>query len=83
MGLIVFLIFGGLIGWVASIIVRKNSQLGIPGNIVVGIVGMFLGNLLLPNDGDKYDVGSFVAGVIGAVILLVLVNLFTSSSKKV
>ncbi len=71
------LVFGGLAGWVASIIVGKNSQLGIVANVVVGIIGAFIGGLLLPNDGDRFDLGSFIAAVIGAVILLVVVNLVT------
>jgi len=76
-----WLVFGGLAGWLASIIVGKNSQLGIVGNIVVGIIGAFIGGLLLPNDGDRFDLGSFVAAVIGAVILLVVVNLVTRGKQ--
>ena len=86
MGLVEFvlwLVFGGLAGWIASLIVGKNSQLGILGNIVVGIIGAFIGGALLPNDGDQFDFGSFVAAVIGAVILLVIVNLFTRSNNRI
>ena len=86
MGLVEFvlwLVFGGLAGWIASLIVGKNSQLGILGNIVVGVIGAFIGGALLPNDGDQFDLGSFVAAVIGAVILLVIVNLFTRSNNRI
>lgn len=78
-----WLVFGGLAGWIASMLVGKNSQLGIVGNVVVGIIGAFIGGLLLPNDGDRFDLGSFVAAVIGAVILLVVVNLVTGRRNKV
>lgn len=76
-----WLVFGGVAGWIASMIVGKNSQLGIVGNVVVGIIGAFIGGILLPNDGDRFDLGSFIAAVIGAVILLVVVNLFTRGAK--
>ncbi len=71
-------------GWLGlqSIIVGKNSQLGILGNIVVGVIGAFIGGALLPNDGDRFDFGSFVAAVVGAVILLVVVNLITRSNNR-
>ena len=86
MGLVeflVWLVFGGLAGWLASVLVGKDSQLGIVGNIVVGIVGAFIGGLLLPSDGNQFDLGSFVAAVIGAIILLVVVNLFTRGPRRV
>lgn len=78
-----WLVFGGLAGWIASLIVGANGRLGIVGNIVVGVIGAFIGGLLLPNDADKFDLGSFVAAVIGAVILLVVVNLITGKNNKV
>lgn len=77
-----WIVFGGLAGWIASIIVGKDSQLGLIGNVVVGIVGAFIGGLLLPNDADKFDLGSFITAVIGAIILLVLVNLFTRNNRQ-
>jgi len=47
MGLIVWLIVGGVVGWLASIIMRTDAQQGILLNIVVGIVGAFIGGLIL------------------------------------
>lgn len=78
-----WVVFGGLAGWVASLIVGKNAQMGVLANIVVGVIGAFIGGMLLPNDADKFDLGSFVAAVIGAVILLVVVNLVTGRRTKV
>lgn len=86
MGLVEFLlwlVFGGLAGWIASMIVGKNAQMGVLANIVVGIIGAFIGGLLLPNDADRFDIGSFLAAIVGAVILLVLVNLVTGRRNKV
>lgn len=86
MGLVEFLawlVFGGLAGWIASMIVGKNAQMGVLANIVVGIIGAFIGGLLLPNDADRFDLGSFLAAIVGAVILLVLVNLITGRRNQV
>jgi uncharacterized membrane protein YeaQ/YmgE (transglycosylase-associated protein family) len=80
--IVVWMVFGGLAGWVASLLVGKDSQLGLVGNIVVGIVGAFIGGFLFPNDADTFDFGSFVAAVVGAVILLVLVSLVTRNNPR-
>lgn len=80
--LLAWIVFGGIAGWIASLIVGKNSQMGILANVVVGILGAFIGGLLLPNDGNQFDLGSLVAAVIGAIILLVVVNLFTGKNKN-
>jgi uncharacterized membrane protein YeaQ/YmgE (transglycosylase-associated protein family) len=79
---LLYLLFGGIIGWVASIVVGDSGRLGIIGNVIVGIVGMFIGNLILPNDTDTFDLGTFIAGVIGAIILLLVVNLLAGRNKK-
>lgn len=75
--ILAWIVFGGLAGWIASIIVGKDSQLGVIGNIAVGILGAFIGGLILPNDADTFDFGSFVAAVIGAIILLLIVSAVT------
>ncbi len=77
-----WIVFGGLAGWIASIIVGKDSKLGIPGNVVVGIVGAFIGGWLLPNDSDQFDFGSFVAAIIGAVLLLLVVSAIVSAIDR-
>jgi uncharacterized membrane protein YeaQ/YmgE (transglycosylase-associated protein family) len=84
MGLILALIVGGVIGWIASIIMRTNAQQGIILNVVVGIVGSLLGSFLLGRffgaDGNimtnTFDGGVLLAALVGAVILLAIVNLF-------
>jgi uncharacterized membrane protein YeaQ/YmgE (transglycosylase-associated protein family) len=82
MGFILWLIVGGIVGWLASLIMKTDGQQGILLNVVVGIVGAFIGGLLISpllgagtiNDG--FSVMSVVVSLIGAVILLAIVNLF-------
>jgi uncharacterized membrane protein YeaQ/YmgE (transglycosylase-associated protein family) len=82
MGFLIWLIIGGIVGWLASMIMRTDGQQGILLNIVVGIVGAFIGGWLISpmlgtgtiNDG--FSIGSVVVSLIGAIILLAIVNLF-------
>jgi uncharacterized membrane protein YeaQ/YmgE (transglycosylase-associated protein family) len=78
MGLIIWLIVGGVVGWLASLIMRTDGQQGILLNIVVGIVGAFVGGLIF-NGGTintaPLNLTSFLVSLVGAVILLAIVNL--------
>jgi len=81
MGVIAWLIFGGLAGWVASIIAGTNARQGCLLNIIVGIIGAFIGGFLysLITGQDfiaRFDLTSFIIAVIGAVILLFIVTAF-------
>jgi uncharacterized membrane protein YeaQ/YmgE (transglycosylase-associated protein family) len=83
MNLIILLIVGGLIGWVASMIMRTDAQQGIFLNIVVGIVGALLaGFLITPLIGGAsimdgaVNIQSILISLVGAVILLAIVNMF-------
>ncbi|MGN6848635.1 MAG: GlsB/YeaQ/YmgE family stress response membrane protein [Sphingomicrobium sp.] len=76
MSIIVWLIVGGVVGWLASLIMRTDAQQGIILNIVVGIVGAFIAGLLggvSINQGIGIE--SFLYSLIGAIILLAIVNL--------
>ncbi|AHB42687.1 transglycosylase [Candidatus Saccharibacteria bacterium RAAC3_TM7_1] len=77
------LIIGGLAGWVASMIMKTNASMGVFMNILVGIIGAVIGNLLLPLFGASgttgFNLWSFVVALIGAVVLLFLVKLFTGN----
>lgn len=89
MGIIIWLVVGGVIGWLASIIMKRDAQQGIILNIVVGIVGALLGGWLIApllgagtvNSGD-FSVMGLLASLIGAVILLLIVNLFTRGRAR-
>jgi uncharacterized membrane protein YeaQ/YmgE (transglycosylase-associated protein family) len=82
MGLIIWLIVGGIIGWLASMIMKTDGQQGIILNVVVGIVGALIGGwLIAPLIGGStgtggFDVMGFIAALIGAVILLAIIHLF-------
>ena len=83
MGIIAWIIFGGLAGWVASMIAGKNERQGCLLNIIVGIVGAFIGGLLMQfitghGFGFGFNLPSFIVAVLGAVILLAI----TGSSRR-
>ncbi len=84
MGLIIWLIVGGVIGWLASLVMRTDAQQGILGNIVVGIVGAFIGGILISGGSinNGISMGSFVVSLVGAIILLALVNLVRRGSVR-
>jgi uncharacterized membrane protein YeaQ/YmgE (transglycosylase-associated protein family) len=75
------IVIGGLAGWVASMIMKTNASMGLFMNIIVGVVGAIIGNLLLPlfgaNQTTGFSVYSFIVALIGAVILLFIVKLLT------
>ncbi len=81
MGWIIAIIVGGVAGWLASMVMNRDASMGIVWNIVVGIVGSLIGNALIgPLLGfggsiQEFDIGGFVMAILGAVILLGIVNL--------
>lgn len=89
MNIIIWLVIGGLIGWVASIVMRTNAHQGIFLNVVVGIVGAVLGGWFLSplvgvstiNQSNFSAAGLFVS-LVGAVILLAIVNLVRRRSLR-
>jgi uncharacterized membrane protein YeaQ/YmgE (transglycosylase-associated protein family) len=82
MSIVIWLIVGGTVGWLASLIMRTDGQQGLLLNIVVGIVGAALaGWLISPLVGvgtinQGISIASIVVSLIGALILLAIVNLF-------
>ncbi|RHW16897.1 GlsB/YeaQ/YmgE family stress response membrane protein [Sphingomonas gilva] len=77
MGIIIWLVVGGVVGWLASLIMRTDAQQGILLNIVVGIVGAFIAGLIFSGGSinDGVTVYSFLISLLGAVVLLAIVNL--------
>lgn len=80
MGIIAWIIIGGIAGWIASMIMKKNSQMGLFANIVVGIVGGFLGGFVMSLVGGEgvtgFNIYSLLVAVVGSVILLWIINMF-------
>ena len=89
MGLIILLVVGGLIGWVASMIMRTDGQQGIFLNIVVGIVGALLAGFLItpliggvPITSGVIGIQSVLVSLFGAIVLLAIVNLVRRGSVR-
>jgi uncharacterized membrane protein YeaQ/YmgE (transglycosylase-associated protein family) len=82
MGIISWIVFGGLAGWVASMVTGRDNQMGCLANIIAGVVGAFVGGALYTfftgNDFMAgFNIASFIVAVIGAVIVLAVLNLIT------
>ncbi len=90
MGFLIWLIVGGIIGWLASLVMRTDAQQGIFLNIIVGIIGAFLGGWLsglLGIGGGTINSGNFsisglLMSLVGAIVLLAIVNLFRRGSVR-
>ena len=86
---ILIIIVGGILGWLASIVMRTDAQQGILLNIVVGIVGAILGGLLLApmlgggsiNSGD-FSLPNLLISLLGAIILLAIINLIRRGNVR-
>lgn len=78
MGILSWIIFGGLAGWVASRLVGQAKSMGLIANIVVGIIGAILGgfaaNLVGRNPVIGFNLSSFFVAVLGAVVFLAVLN---------
>jgi len=83
MNLIIWLVVGGIIGWLASMVMRTDAQQGVLLNVIVGIIGAVLGGWLISpligagtiNQND-FSLAGLIVSFLGAVILLAIVNLF-------
>ena len=83
MNFILWIIVGGILGWIASLIMRTDAQQGVGLNIVVGIIGALVaGFVLTPLFGiatinqSNFSLSSLVVSLLGAIILLAIVNFF-------
>jgi uncharacterized membrane protein YeaQ/YmgE (transglycosylase-associated protein family) len=89
MNLIILLVVGGIIGWVASMIMRTDGQQGVILNVVVGIVGALLaGFVITPLIGGAsimdgaINIQSILVSLVGAIVLLAIVNLVRRGSVR-
>ena len=86
MNLIIWLIFGAVAGWVASLIMHTNAQQGAVANIVVGILGAFLGGFISralggPGVDAGFNLMSLIIAIIGAVLLIAIMRMFFRHSS--
>ena len=86
---IIWLVVGGLIGWVASMLMRTDAQQGLILNVIVGIVGAFLGGMVLSPllgmdtiNQNNFSLQALLVSLVGAVILLAVVNLVRRGSVR-
>jgi uncharacterized membrane protein YeaQ/YmgE (transglycosylase-associated protein family) len=89
MNFIAWIVIGGLIGWIASKVMNTDAQQGLILNVVVGIVGAFVGGWLisplvgLPTiNQNAFSLGAMAVSLLGAVILLAVVNLFNRGRAR-
>ena len=89
LGFIWFIIMGGLIGWVASMVMNRDAAMGKFWNVVVGIVGSAIGNgvfgFILPgNEIGAWppDIGGIISALIGAIVLLGVLNLIQRGNVR-
>lgn len=83
--LLIWLVVGGVIGWLASIVMRTDAQQGIFLNIIVGIVGAFIGGLIISGgsiNSAPLNITSFLVSLVGAIVLLGIVNLVRRGSVR-
>ncbi|KHL24612.1 membrane protein [Croceibacterium mercuriale] len=81
MGWIVAIIVGGVAGWLASMVMNRDASMGIFWNIVVGIIGALIGNVLagalfgVEGTIQTFNITGFIIAIVGAIVLLAIVNL--------
>jgi uncharacterized membrane protein YeaQ/YmgE (transglycosylase-associated protein family) len=89
MNIVIWLVVGGLIGWVASMIMKTDAQQGVILNVVVGIVGALLGGWMLSPllgagtiNSNDFSVAGLGVSLLGAIILLAIVNLVRRGTAR-
>jgi uncharacterized membrane protein YeaQ/YmgE (transglycosylase-associated protein family) len=89
MNFMLWMIIGGILGWIASLIMRTNAQQGLFLNIVVGIIGALVaGFVLTPLFGigtinqNNFSLPALLVSLLGAIILLAIVNLFRRGTVR-
>jgi uncharacterized membrane protein YeaQ/YmgE (transglycosylase-associated protein family) len=82
MNIVLWIVFGAIVGWLASIIMRTDAEMGIGSNIIVGILGALLGGWIVTLFGGPsvtgFNLPSFLVAIVGSVVLLAIVRGFRS-----
>lgn len=86
MGIILWIIFGALVGWIASIIMKTNEEQGAIANIIIGIVGAFIGgalsSLLGGPDVGGFNLGSILVAIVGAMVLIFFIKMLSGNRSR-
>jgi uncharacterized membrane protein YeaQ/YmgE (transglycosylase-associated protein family) len=87
MNIILWIAFGALVGWVASLIMRTDEEQGAVANIIIGIIGAFLGGAIARMFGGAgvtgFNLGSLVVAIFGSVALIFFIHLFSGRGSAV
>jgi uncharacterized membrane protein YeaQ/YmgE (transglycosylase-associated protein family) len=83
MGIILWIVFGALVGWIASLIMKTDAQQGTVLNIVVGVIGAVIGGFIMSLVGESgvagFNLYSFLVALLGACVFIVIVRTFRHS----
>lgn len=88
MDIIIWLVMGGIVGWLASLIMKTSDQQGIVLNVVVGVFGAIIGGALFgfllgtAPMGQGFNIMSLVVALLGSVVLLAVINLYTRGKHR-
>lgn len=85
MNLLIYLVVGGIAGWLASLLMSRDASMGIILNVIVGVVGGLLGGWFLPQLGISFGggwLGFLLTAFIGAALLLLVINLVTRGRAR-
>ncbi|HAQ56396.1 MAG TPA: GlsB/YeaQ/YmgE family stress response membrane protein [Acholeplasmatales bacterium] len=84
--ILLWIVFGAIVGWIASLITRDNARMGILANILVGLIGSALGgwfaSLINVAPLNSFSFGGFMFAVIGAVALLSILSIFRGNRNR-
>ena len=85
MGLLAWIVLGGLAGWIASILVGRNKRMGCLANVIIGVLGALIGGLLMNLLGEGVIIGfnlrSLGVAILGSLILLLVTGWFTGRRR--
>jgi len=86
MGILLWIVFGALVGWIASLLMKTDAEQGALLNIIVGIVGAVLGGWIMSIFGNSgitgFNLYSFVVALLGAIVLIGLVRAIRGSTSE-
>lgn len=85
--IVLWILFGAFAGWIASIVMGTNEEQGAFGNIIVGIIGAFIGGFLVRaltgNEVSGFNLASLIVAILGAILLLAIVKAFRRGGNRV
>ena len=83
MNILLWIVFGALVGWIASMIMKTDAEQGALANIIVGIIGAFIGGAISSMLGGPgisgFNIASIIVAILGAIVLLFFIRLLSGS----